>query len=128
MPFELKTDADGTKLTLGGRLGVRQARALWDAVQPAVAAGTTIRLDAETLEEMDTSIVQVLCRLSSQTRRLLIGAVSDGFLVSLQRRGLEKFFMQPAGPSEPKVYILRPKVAAKTKTSTASRNPRRRHG
>ena len=127
MPFELKTDADGTKLTLGGRLGVRQARALWDAVQPAVAAGTTIRLDAETLEEMDTSIVQVLCRLSSQTGQLQIGGVSDGFLVSLQRRGLEKFFMQPPAPSETKIQILRPKLAEKTKPIAASRNPRRRH-
>ena len=127
MPFELKTDAEGTKLVLGGKLGVRQARALWDAVQPAVAAGTAIRLDAEALEQMDTSIVQVLCRLSSQTGKLRIGGVSDAFLVSLERRGLEKFFM-PAGPSEPKVHILRPKAVAKAKASTASRNPRRRHG
>jgi ABC-type transporter Mla MlaB component len=127
MPFELKTGGEGTKLMLIGRLGVRQARALWDAVQPAVAAGTTIRLEAEALEEMDTSIVQVLCRLSSQTGQLQIGGVSDGFLVSLQRRGLEKFFMQPPAPSETKIQILRPKLAEKTKPIAASRNPRRRH-
>jgi ABC-type transporter Mla MlaB component len=127
MPFELKTDADGTKLMLAGKLGVRQARALWDAVQPAVAAGTLIRLDAEELEEMDTSIVQALCRLSSQTGKLQIGGVSDGFLVSLERRGLEKFFMQPSAPSGSKVQILRPKLAVQTKAIAASRNPRRRH-
>ena len=127
MPFELKTGGEGTKLMLIGRLGVRQARALWDALQPAVAAGTPIRLQAEELEEMDTSIVQVLCRLSSQTGQLQIGGVSDGFLVSLQRRGLEKFFMQPPAPSETKIQILRPKLAEKTKPIAASRNPRRRH-
>jgi ABC-type transporter Mla MlaB component len=106
MPFELKMSAEGTKLMLVGRLGVRQARALWDALQPAVAAGTPIRLEAEELEEMDTSIVQLLCRLSSQTGQLQIGGVSDGFLVSLQRRGLEKFFMQPSAPDETKVRVL----------------------
>lgn len=127
MPFELKKDADGTKLMLMGRLGVRQAGALWNAVQPAVAAGTTIRLDAEELEEMDTSIVQVLCRLSSQTGLLQIGKVSDRFLVSLQRRGLEKFFIQPSAPRETEAQILRPKLAEKAKTIAASRTPRRRH-
>ena len=127
MSFEVKTGAEGTKLMLMGRLGVRQARALWDALQPAIAAGATIRLEAGELEEMDTSIVQLLCRLSSQTGRLQIGGVSDGFLVSLQRRGLEKFFMQPSAPDESKVLVLRPKPPKKAKTIAASRNPRRRH-
>ena len=127
MPFELKAGAEGTKLMLTGRLGVRQVRALWDALQPAVAAGTAIRLEAIELEEMDTSIVQLLCRLSSQTGLLQIGRVSDNFLVSLQRRGLEKFFIQPSAPRETKVQILRPKLAKETKTIAASRTPRRRH-
>jgi anti-anti-sigma regulatory factor len=127
MPFELKTGAEGTTVMLAGRLGVRQARALWDAVQPAVAAGTAIRIEAKELEDMDTSIVQVLCRLSSQTGKLRIGGVSDGFLVSLERRGLEKFFMQPSAPSEAKVQILCPKLAVKTKPTAAARNSRRRH-
>ena len=127
MPFELKTDAEGTSLMLRGRLGVRQARALWDALQPAVAAGTPIRLEAEELEEMDTSIVQLLCRLSSQTGQLQIGGVSDGLLVSLQRRGLEKFFIQPSAPDETKVKVMRAKAPEKAKTIATSRNPRRRH-
>ena len=127
MPFELKTGGEGTKLMLMGRLGVRQARALWDALQPAVAAATPIRLEAEELEEMDTSIVQLLCRLSSLTGQLQIGGVSDGFLVSLQRRGLEKFFMQPSAPDETKVLVLRPRSPKEAKTIVASRNPRRRH-
>lgn len=127
MPFELKTDAQGTTLMLVGRLGVRQARALWDAVQPAIAAGTAIRVEAVGLEEMDTSIVQLLCRLNSRTGLLQIGKVSDRFLVSLQRRGLEKFFIQPSAPRETKVQILRPKLAKEAKTIATARIPRRRH-
>jgi ABC-type transporter Mla MlaB component len=126
MPFELKTDAKGTTMMLTGKLGVRQVRALWDAVQAAVAGGTAIRLEATELEEMDTSIVQLLCRLS-RTGRLQIGGVSDGFLVSLQRRGLEKFFIQPRAPRETKVQILRPKLAKEVKTIATPRTPRRRH-
>jgi ABC-type transporter Mla MlaB component len=127
MPFEMKRDAEGTTLMLMGKLGVRQARALWDAVQPAVAAGKAIRLEAIELEEMDTSIVQLLCRLSSQTGLLQIGRVSDSFLVSLQRRGLERFFIQPSAPRDTKVQILRPKLAKEGKTIAASRIQRLLH-
>jgi ABC-type transporter Mla MlaB component len=126
MPFELQTAADGVKLTLTGRLGVRQAKELWDAVQPVVAAGQRIRVQAEELEEMDTSIIQILCRLSSQTGRLQIGGTSDGFLVSLQRRGLEKFFVQAPSPIEAKPQTPPRKVPAET--TTTSRKKRPRHG
>ena len=126
MPFDLQTAADGVKLTLAGRLGVRQARELWDAVQPAVAAGQLIRVQAGELEEMDTSIVQILCRLGSQPGRLQIGGTSDGFLVSLQRRGLEKFFVQAPLPSESKPQVPPRNVQAEAKTP--SRKSRPRHG
>ena len=91
-----------------------------------MAAATPIHLEARELEEMDTSIAQLLCRLSSQTGRLQIGTVSDIFLVSLQRRGLEKFFIQPSTPAETKVQILRPNLAQKAKPVAAARIPRRR--
>jgi ABC-type transporter Mla MlaB component len=124
MPFELQTVAGGVKLILAGRLGVQQARPLWDALQPAIAASQSIRLQAEELEAMDTSIIQILCRLSSQTGQLHIGETSDGFLASLKRRGLEKFFVQPPGLSAPEPRIPPPKVVTKTE----SPNQRQRHG
>ena len=73
MPFELQTAGDGVKLILAGKLGVQQARDLWDALQPAMAAGYGIRVQADGLEEMDTSIVQILCRVSSLSGGLKIG-------------------------------------------------------
>jgi hypothetical protein len=88
------------KLILAGRLGVQQARSLWDAVQPAIAAHQSIRLQAGEVEDMDTSIIQILCRVSSQTGLLEIGETSDGFLAALERRGLEQFFVHPPGRSE----------------------------
>jgi ABC-type transporter Mla MlaB component len=124
MPFELQTVAGGVKLILAGRLGVQQARPLWDALQPAMATSQSIRLQAEELEEMDTSIVQILWRLSSQTGQLHIGETSDGFLASLKRRGLGKFFVQPPGLSEPEPKIPPSKVVTKTE----SRNQRPGHG
>ncbi len=101
MPFELQTGADGVKLILVGKLGVQQARPLWDALQPAVAAQRIVRLQADALEEMDTSIVQILCRVGSLGGQLKIGETSDGFLAALQRRGLEKFFAQPPATPAP---------------------------
>lgn len=105
MPFELQPAPDGVNLILLGKLGVQQARDLWDALQPAMAAGLSIRLQAERLEEMDTSIVQILCRLSSLSGGLKIGETSDGFLTALKRRGLEEFFVQPLAPTGPEAQI-----------------------
>ena len=93
MPFELQTTADGVKLVLAGRLGVQQARSLWDALQPVIAANQSIRLQAEELDEMDTSIVQILCRLNSRTGQFQIDATSDGFVAALKGRGLATFFV-----------------------------------
>ncbi len=116
MPFELQTDAGGVKLIMAGRLAVQQARPLWDALQPAMAASQSIRLQADELEEMDTSIVQILCRVS-QARQLQIGGTSDGFLASLKRRGLETFFVQPPPPSEPELPTPKPKAGTKAKSA-----------
>jgi ABC-type transporter Mla MlaB component len=115
MPFELQTVAGGVKLILAGRLGVQQARPLWDALQPALAASQSIRLQAEELEEMDTSIIQILCRLSSPVGRLQVGGISDAFLAALKRRGLEKFFVQP--PPEPESQIPQPPPQPKAKAA-----------
>ncbi len=117
MPFELQTAADGVKLILVGRLGVQQARPLWDALQPAMAASQSIRLQAEGLEEMDTSIIQILCRVSSETGHLQIGETSDSFLAALERRGLEKFFVQPPALTEPESPV--PQTEAETQAKAA---------
>jgi ABC-type transporter Mla MlaB component len=117
MPFELQTAADGVKLILAGRLGVQQARPLWDALQPAMAASQSIRLQAEGLEEMDTSIIQILCRVSSRSGQLQIGETSDGFLAALERRGLEKFFVQPPALTEPESQV--PQTEAETQAKAA---------
>jgi ABC-type transporter Mla MlaB component len=93
MPFELQTTADGVKLVLAGRLGVQQARSLWDALQPVIAANQSIRLQAEELDEMDTSIIQILCRLNNRTGQFQIDATSDGFVAALKGRGLATFFV-----------------------------------
>ena len=117
MPFELKTVAGEARLILAGRLGVQQARPLWDALQPAIVAGQSIRLQAAELEELDTSIIQIICRVSGQAGLLHIGETSDGFLSALERRGLEQFFVQPPGPSEPESAT--PPLQANTKAKAA---------
>jgi ABC-type transporter Mla MlaB component len=109
MPFELQTAADGVRLILAGRLGVQQARWLWEALQPAIAAHQSIRLRAEGLDEMDTSIIQILCRLNHGTGQFQIDATSDGFVAALRGRGLATFFVPPAEP-ETQTAPLPPKL------------------
>ena len=116
MPFELQKVAEGLKLILVGRLGVQQARPIWDALQPAMAAHQTIQLQAGEVEEMDTSIVQILCRVSAQTGLFDIRETSDGFLAALQRRGLEQFFVHPPELSE-ESQTPQPKPVTKAKAA-----------
>lgn len=117
MPFEIKTVAGEVKLILAGRLGVQQARPLWDALQPAMSARQSIRLQAAELEEMDTSIIQILCRVSGQTGLLHVGETSDNFLAALKRRGLEQFFVQPPGMIEPESSTPQPQANTKAKAA-----------
>jgi hypothetical protein len=114
MPFELHEAGAGVTLIMAGRLGVQQARPLWDALQPALAASQTIRLQAGELEEIDTSIIQILCRVSGNTGLLQIGETSDGFLAALTRRGLEQFFVHlPQSEPESQIPLLEPETKAK---------------
>jgi ABC-type transporter Mla MlaB component len=114
MPFEVQTAADGVKLILLGRLGVQQARPLWNALQPAIAAGQSIRVQAEKLDEMDTSIVQVLLRLSTRKDQFQIGETSDGFYAALKGRGLQDFLVQLPVELEAKIpQLLPPETLAK---------------
>jgi len=100
MPFELQTTAAEVELILAGRLGVQQARPLWDALQPALAAQQTIHLQAVGLDEIDTSIVQILVRLACRKDFFQLGATSDSFFSALQHRGLEKLFVQSSAGAE----------------------------
>jgi ABC-type transporter Mla MlaB component len=120
MPFELQDGADEVSLILTGRLGVQQVRPLWDGLQPAIAAGRRIHLEASALEDIDTSIVQILCRLGRQPGQLRVGQTSDGFMASLKGRGLEKFFVQPGSPLATPEPVGKPKrtVARTGKSAT----------
>ncbi len=105
MPFAIQTGADRATLVLSGKLGVQQARPLWDAFQAAAALQPAVLVQASDVEEIDTSIAQILCRAVNQGAQLQIAGASDGLLVSLQRRGLERFFIQsarsPIAPDQP---------------------------
>jgi hypothetical protein len=94
MPFELNINTDGVMLILRGRLGVQQARPLWDSLQPSLLAGSAIELQAEQLEDMDTSIIQILYRANSESSPLRFGKISAGFTSSLKRRGMDGWFIQ----------------------------------
>ncbi len=115
LPFQLLTVGAGVQLTLTGRLGVQQARPLWDALLPAMEAGQSIQLHAEALDAMDTSIIQILCRLSRETGGLQIASTSDPFMAALKRRGLDTFFTQ-----SPIVDESRPEIPAPASLTESS--------
>jgi len=122
MPFDLQTSPDGWKLTLVGRLGVQQARPLWEALQSALAAKEIIHLHAVALEEIDTSILQILCRVSSQPGSLRIGETSDRFHAALDSRGLGKFLAQQTTEPESGIPRVPPETKRKTRLKPESKN------
>ena len=114
MPFEVSKAKSGTVLLLTGRLGVRQARQLWDAIQPALASRKKIELRTDELEEMDSSIIKILYRVAHEGS-LKIGSTSDGFMASLRCRGLEEILVQTSGASASELEARAPQTPAKTK-------------
>lgn len=122
MPFELGKTKSGVILLLTGRLGVRQARQLWDAIQPALASRTNIELRTDGLEEMDSSIIQILYRVAHEGS-LKIGSTSDGFIASLKSRGLEEILVRTSGRSASELEA----PAKRTTAEAKARRKRRQH-
>lgn len=123
MAFELQAAADGVNLVLGGSLGVQQARPLWDALQPAIAANQSIRVQAGSLDAMDTSIIQILCRLSARAGQFHLGETSDGFVTALKGRGLATFFVHPSPQLETEIL-----ERGETQVDTLAKAARQGHG
>ncbi len=94
MPYEINAFADKSQLALKGRLGVQQAGLLWDSLQPVIASAGPIDVLAEGVEEIDTSIVQILLRLSQLPNGFEIITASSGLRTSLQCRGLASLLIQ----------------------------------
>jgi anti-anti-sigma regulatory factor len=115
MPFEAQIEGSGVRLVLTGRLGVPQARSLWDRVQNCLAGVRPLSVDAAGLVDMDTSIVQILFRLKSSPGGVHIVADSPGFTDALKRRGLEETFSAEAAridAVETQVATLESNIAA----------------
>ena len=122
MPFEIGTNARGSMLTLTGRLGIQQARPLWEAMETALIGCGALLLQAEAAEEIDTSIAQILCRAVDRNQ-LEIGSASDGFIASLQSRGLGAFFTHAPAPSM-SVQSTAPQPMSKPVRAEKRRSPR----
>jgi len=120
LPFELVTSEGKTKLVLKGRLGVQQARPLWDCLHSALGDGTSIELDAAALDGMDTSIVQILCRAAMNSNSVRIGSVSEGFSNALKLRGLEDYFALTS-PAQQTTNQIEPTTLKKTSTQSRTR-------
>ena len=95
MAFTLQQTGDELELSLTGRMGVQNAGPLWESLQEVLLDETTIVLNAADLEEMDTSVVQILCRLSAIPGKLRLAGLSEGLMISLQKRGLANLFIDP---------------------------------
>ena len=91
MPYEIRAAVLKAQLVLTGKIGIADARELWLGLQPFVEAGKPVQVLAGDVEAMDTSIVQILCRLMHLQTGLEIVSASVAFDAGLRYRGIAAF-------------------------------------
>jgi hypothetical protein len=85
-----------------------------------MAAKQIIRLQTERLEEIDTSILQILCRVGSRPGSLRMSDSSDRFLAALENRGLGTFFAHQTAEAESPLPQVQPATKRKAKLKPES--------
>jgi ABC-type transporter Mla MlaB component len=90
VPFSI-ADAQGKQvLKLEGTVTIRHGRELAAKLQADLQSGSLVEVDAGDLEDIDTSILQLLCSLRKSIPALSFNPASDAFLKAVERAGLRR--------------------------------------
>ena len=89
MAFSMVQQEGRLTLKLEGAVNIRHAQALADQLRK-VEDGDAVWLDTESLEDIDTSVLQLLCSLKKTVRAVSFDRVSDVFVSAVDRCGLRR--------------------------------------
>jgi len=89
----------GLVIKLAGAVTVRDAQDLATKVGEELEEGTAVSVDAGSLEDIDTCILQLLYSLRKTAPTLSFDNPSDAFIAAVDRRGLRRELLGARGNS-----------------------------
>jgi anti-anti-sigma regulatory factor len=90
MAFTLTRNADRQILKLEGAVTIRNAQDLAVTLGEGLEEGRPLGVDTQGIEDIDTSILQLLCSLRKSVPALSFDNPSDAFTCAVDRCGLRR--------------------------------------
>jgi anti-anti-sigma regulatory factor len=90
MAFSIAGTADRQILTLEGAVTIRDAQDLAARIAEGLEDGRSVGVNTQSLEDIDTSILQLLCSLRQSVPSLVFDNPSAAFLCAVDRCGLRR--------------------------------------
>jgi len=90
MPFEIQTNAKGLLLELTGGVTARYAGELCKCLASSLGTGKTVTVNAAKLEDIDTSILQLLVSLRKTAAIFVLQEFSEAFASAVDRCALRR--------------------------------------
>jgi anti-anti-sigma regulatory factor len=88
MPYEIHKEPSGLILELRGGMTVRHAAELGKCLASSLTSGASIVVRTQQLEDIDTSILQLLISLRSTTPSFVLEDPSEAFVNAIDRCAL----------------------------------------
>jgi anti-anti-sigma regulatory factor len=90
MPFEIQTSEQGLLLELTGSLTARHAAELGQSLRSGLKTGETLQVRAGRLDDIDTSILQMLVSLRKTAATFVLLEYSEAFGGAVDRCALRR--------------------------------------
>lgn len=90
MPFEIETTGDGLLLELAGGVTVRYAADLGKRLAASLETSKTVTVRAGKLDDIDTSILQILVSLRKTAAMFVLREYSEAFARAVDRCALRR--------------------------------------
>jgi anti-anti-sigma regulatory factor len=88
MPYEIQNTTEGLILGLSGGVTIRHAAELSKCLASSMTSGVTVVVRTQELEDIDTSILQMLVSLRRTTPAFILENPSEGFVNAVDRCAL----------------------------------------
>jgi ABC-type transporter Mla MlaB component len=90
MPYEIQRTEDGLILELRGGVTVRHAAELGKCVASSLTSGAAVSVRTRELEDVDTSILQLLVSLRKTAAAFVLEDPSEAFVNAVERCALRR--------------------------------------
>jgi anti-anti-sigma regulatory factor len=90
MPYEIQNTIGGLTLELIGSVTVRHAADLGKCLASSLTSGATVTVRTRELEDVDTSILQLLVSLRKTTTAFVLEDPSEAFVNAAERCALRR--------------------------------------